>query len=187
MRKLLLIMIVAATVCGCKNTHRNHKWTEEQKREMKQMLDMYRDMVYLENLTDAEFLLFTDDVVDTLEAGFPNYVAFVAMPAVNDTVDTYVVATIVEEIKANRRNMRHIFPYERLVANNILPAGMPHEQILEFYNCMAQNVNGYFGSYQAFVYGALNSMIDDMVIANFQQKCAAPYWTEETVTIIQSN
>lgn len=185
MKKIVLMLIVVATVCGCKNS--NRKWTEEQRREAKQMLELYRDLVYLQDLTEAEYLLFADDVVDTLQAEFPSYVTFVAMPAVNDTIETYVVATIVEEIQADRRNMRHVFPYQHLVKNNILPEGMPREQIHEFYDCLAQHVNSYFGSYQAFVYGALNSLLDDVAIVNFQQKCAAPYWSEETITVIESN
>ena len=178
MKKLVLMLIVAVTVCGCENS--NRKWSEEQKREARQMLELYRDLVYLQDLTEAEYLLFADDVVDTLEAEFPNYVAFVAMPAVNDTVETYVVATIVDEIQADRRNMRHVFPYHHLVRINVLPSDMPREKIHEYYDCLAQHVNGYFGSYQAFVYGAMNSMLDDMVIADFLQKCSTPYWPEET-------
>ena len=44
-------------------------------------------MVYLDDLTDAEFVLFTDQVAGELEGTYPVYATFVEMPGVTDTVD----------------------------------------------------------------------------------------------------
>ncbi|MFR9251243.1 MAG: hypothetical protein ACLVK4_15720 [Alistipes shahii] len=71
----------------------------------------YRQMVYLDDLTDAEFVLFTDDVAGQLENSYPVYVEFVEMQGVDDTVDMVVVSTIVDELDADAHNMRHIYPY----------------------------------------------------------------------------
>jgi hypothetical protein len=60
------------------------------------------------------------------------------MPAVNDTVQVYVVTTIVEQLNTDMRNMRHIFPYNSLVAANILPTGLDRVQQNAFYRCLAQ-------------------------------------------------
>ena len=177
-----MLLAVAAVSCTSQN-----KWNREQKREMRQLLDAYRDMVYLNDMTDAEFIIFTDDVAGILEQNYPNYVTFAAMPNVDDTITMVVVTTIVTDLQANYRNMRHIFPYHDLVEAGVLPSGMSREQLTAFYTCLAGKINNYFGSLQAFIYGAMNSVLDDAMILGFQQSCAAQMATEvvveETITV----
>ena len=68
MKKFLLIVPVlarfAAAFVGCTQ---QQKWNHEQRKAMREALRDYRKMVYLEDLTDPEFVLFTDEVANTLE------------------------------------------------------------------------------------------------------------------------
>lgn len=109
----------AAGFVGCSQ---KREWNHEQRKAMREALRSYRQMVYLDDLTDAEFVLFTDQVAGELEGTYPVYATFVEMPGVTDTVDMVVVTTIVDELNADARNMRHIFPYNYLVAQGVLPA-----------------------------------------------------------------
>lgn len=116
MKKILLylpVMLILAAGFGCSE---QRKWNREQRKEMREMLRDYRQMAYLNDLTDAEFILFSDDVATALEGDYPVYATFVTMPGVEDTVQLVIVETVVEELQADARNMRHIFPYEQLVA-----------------------------------------------------------------------
>ncbi len=180
MRKILLFVAVAALFATACSTPQG-RWNRQQKRELRHALHEYRNLVYLQNMTDAEFILFSDDVAGLLEDSYPSYVEFVEMPGVNDTIEEVIVTTIVSDLQANHHNMRHFFPYEVLRNAGVLPADMKREHLVEFYNCLAQSVNKYFGSYEAFVYAALSSSLDDAMIVKFQQQCAAPYWTNVSV------
>ena len=140
MKKILLylpVMLILAAGFGCSE---QRKWNREQRKEMREMLRDYRQMAYLNDLTDAEFILFSDDVATALEGDYPVYATFVTMPGVEDTVQLVIVETVVEELQADARNMRHIFPYEQLVARKMLPAGLDHDQLHAFYNCLAGKV-----------------------------------------------
>ena len=138
MKKILLcvslLSMFAAGFVGCSQ---KREWNHEQRKAMREALRSYRQMVYLDDLTDAEFVLFTDQVAGELEGTYPVYATFVEMPGVTDTVDMVVVTTIVDELNADARNMRHIFPYNYLVAQGVLPAGLDHDQQKAFYNCFA--------------------------------------------------
>ena len=130
MKKILLcvplLALFAAGLIGCSQ---QRQWNHEQRKAMREALRSYRQMVYLDDLTDAEFVLFTDDVAGQLENSYPVYVEFVEMQGVDDTVDMVVVSTIVDELDADAHNMRHIYPYRALVAQGVLPAGLDHSQI----------------------------------------------------------
>ena len=127
MKKILLcvplLALFAAGLIGCSQ---QRQWNHEQRKAMREALRSYRQMVYLDDLTDAEFVLFTDDVAGQLENSYPVYVEFVEMQGVDDTVDMVVVSTIVDELDADAHNMRHIYPYRALVAQGVLPAGLDH-------------------------------------------------------------
>lgn len=129
-------------------------------------------MVYLNNLTDAEFMLFTDDVALALEEDYPVYTSFMKMPGVNDTVQVYVVTTIVEELDADARNMRHIFPYPALVSQNILPAGLDRAQQHAFYNCLAGKVDSTYETMEQFVDAILADSTNQSQLAQMQLQCA---------------
>ena len=122
MKKILLcvslLSMFAAGFVGCSQ---KREWNHEQRKAMREALRSYRQMVYLDDLTDAEFVLFTDQVAGELEGTYPVYATFVEMPGVTDTVDMVVVTTIVDELNADARNMRHIFPYNYLVGRACFP------------------------------------------------------------------
>lgn len=169
---------VVVPSCGRKG------WDEKQRKEAREMLRQWRDMVYLRSLTDMEFAIFANEVADILEEQYPSYVEFIEMPMVGDSVEVVVVAAIVADIKADATNMRHLFPYDELVKKEILPKGLTTKQQSDFYGCFAQRVNSIYGSVQTFVWDVVNSTIDDAITLRLLQGCAAPYWDID-VTIVE--
>ena len=173
MKKLLLCLpllaLFAAAFPGCS---KQRQWNHEQRKAMREALRDYRKMVYLDDLTDAEFVLFTDQVAGTLENAYPVYVEFIQMEGVDDTVDMVVVTEIVDELNADARNMRHIFPYNLLVAQGVLPAGLDHEQQRAFYNCFAQQVNDTYQTMGQFFNAILADTTDMSQISQLQSQCA---------------
>ncbi len=173
MKKLLLCLpllaLFAAAFPGCS---KQHQWNHEQRKAMREALRDYRKMVYLDDLTDAEFVLFSDQVAGTLENAYPVYVEFIQMEGVNDTVDMVVVTEIVDELNADARNMRHIFPYNLLVAQGVLPAGLDHDQQRAFYNCFAQKVNDTYQTMDQFFNAILADTTDMSQLSQLQSQCA---------------
>ncbi|MBO5217756.1 MAG: hypothetical protein J6B41_08450 [Alistipes sp.] len=172
MKKFLFSMalfVVAATMIGCSQ---QQKWNHEEKKALHDMLKEYRDMLYLQNLTDSEFVVFTNEVANDIELAYPVYTTFIEMPAVNDTVDMFVVTQIVDEINADAHNMRHLFPYRYLVAEGILPNNLTHAQQRDFYKCFAQKVNSYYISAVEFLQDVLTSTSNNSTITQMQQQCA---------------
>ena len=146
MKKILLsIAIIAATVSlvGCSS---KNKWTREERRQMREELKNYRDMVYVQNLNDSEFEVFSDDVADAIEVDYPVYTTFIEMPGSGDTVEVYVVSTIVNQLDADAHNMRNIYPYPYLVAQGVLPANLSRDAQRAFYKCFAEKVDNYYPS-----------------------------------------
>ena len=179
MRKFLLCMpLMALVLVGMIGCSAKREWNHQQRQAMRQALRDYREMVYLNDLTDAEYLLFTDEVATDLETTYPVYAAFIEMPGVEDTVDMVVVETIVSDVQANHGNMRYFFPYEWLQEWGILPEGMKHKELRDFYECLAGSVNKSYGSLDSFVYAALNSTIDDQKIMTLALGCVAAYQKE---------
>lgn len=166
--------IVGASLSACGT--KNKGWNEEQRASAREMLSEWRDVAYLNALSDAEWAMFAGDVADILEMQWPSYVEFMAMPMVDDSVELVVVTAIVNEIEANSRNMRHIFPYHTLVRLEVLPTGLTHHQQTEFYQCLAAMVDNNFGSLDNFVWGAISSSLDEQAIAHMLRACAAPFW-----------
>ena len=140
---------------------------------MREALRQYRDMIYLQDLTDPEFIIFTDDVATEIEMAYPVYATFMQIPNVNDTIDLFVVTTIVEELQEDAHNMRHLYPYRYLVSQGILPDKLTHEQQREFYKCLAQKVNNNFSSVSQFVNAILADTSATSQIATMQQQCAS--------------
>lgn len=173
MKKILLcvplLAIFAAGFMGC--SQRN-EWNHEQRKAMRESLRSYRQMVYLDDLTDAEFIMFTDDVAGQLENSYPVYVDFIQMQGVDDTVDMVVVSTIVDELDADARNMRHIFPYSYLVAEGVLPAGLDHDQQKSFYSCFAEKVDNAYATTDQFFNAILSDTSDLSQISQMQSQCA---------------
>lgn len=174
MKKLLLsltMLSLALVATGCSQQAR---WNHKQKQALREALRQYRDMVYLEDLTEPEFVVFTDGVATEIEEVYPVYTTFIQMPAVNDTVDMFVVTTIVDELNADAHNMRHIYPYRQLVGAGILPDRLTHDQQRSFYRCLAQKVNNYYTSLEQFVEAVIESDTStNTQITQFQKQCAA--------------
>ena len=168
MKKILLcvplLALFAAGLIGCSQ---QRQWNHEQRKAMREALRSYRQMVYLDDLTDAEFVLFTDDVAGQLENSYP-----VEMQGVDDTVDMVVVSTIVDELDADAHNMRHIYPYRALVAQGVLPAGLDHSQQKAFYTCFAGKVNAAYATTEQFFNAILADTTDQSQIRQMESQCA---------------
>lgn len=182
---ILLLTLFAAGFMGCSQSR---EWNHEQRKQMREQLRDYRKMVYLDDLNDAEFVVFTDNVAGTLEESYPVYTTFVSMPGVEDTVDMVVVTTIVDELNADARNMRHIYPYNYLVAQGVLPAGLDHEQRNAFYNCFAGKVNASFDSMMQFFNAILADTTDMSQIRQMETQCANDLfgWTVTEIDVIET-
>lgn len=174
MKKILLTLslfgVMAVTV-GCSE---KAKWDHKQKEALRNALKTYREMVYLQDLTEPEFVIFTDGVAGDIETAYPVYATFMQLPAVDDTLDMFVVTAIVEELQEDASNMRHLYPYRTLVNRGILPDKLSHEERHAFYNCLAQKVNSYYNtSINQFISDVLKSDTSSQTqIGKFQQQCA---------------
>ena len=130
-------------------------------------------MVYLQDLTEPEFIIFTDGVVGDIETAYPAYATFIELPAVDDTVDMFVVTAIVDELNEDAANMRHLYPYHTLVKQGILPDKLTHDERHAFYKCLAQKVNNYYISVDAFLSDVIKSDTSSQTqISKFQSECA---------------
>ena len=188
MKKSLLFIAIAAgmvTMVGCTQ---NKSWGKSERDELRNELRAYRDMIYLDNLAEAEFISFSGDVVEAIEIDYPFYTTFVELPGRGDTVEVYVVSTIVEELKANPHNMRNIFPYPYLVEEGILPSGLSHQAQRSFYDCLAHKVKRYYPSTYAFFSAIVDSVTTPQPIIDMQMQCAMELfdWTievDETIVV----
>ena len=163
----VLLAAVALTACSQKA-----KWNHEQKKAMRENLRQYRDMIYLQDLTDPEFMIFTDSVTGDIEAVYPVYTSFIEMDGAQDTVDMFVLTAIVDELNADAHNMRHIFPYRYLVSEGILPDRLTHEQQRDFYRCLAQKVDNTFPTVETFLLAIATDTTASSKITELQAQCA---------------
>ena len=133
-------------------------------------------------------MLFSDEVAGQLENSYPVYMEFVQMQGVDDTVDMVVVSTIVDELNADARNMRHIYPYNYLVAQGVLPAGLDHEQQKAFYNCFAAKVNATYATMDQFFNAILADTSDMSQIRRLESQCANDLfsWVVTEVDVIET-
>lgn len=184
MKKLLLCLpllaLVAAGFSGCS---KQRQWNQDQRKAMREALRSYRQMVYLDDLTDAEFVLFSDQVAGNLENAYPVYVEFIQMEGVDDTVDMVVVTQIVDELNADARNMRHLFPYNVLVAQGMLPEGLDHNQLKSFYSCFASKVNDTYSTMGEFFNAILADTTDLSQISQIESQCANDLFDWEVTEI----
>ncbi|HJC76893.1 MAG TPA: hypothetical protein H9929_05220 [Candidatus Alistipes excrementavium] len=189
MKKMLLLLpalaLFAAGFMGCSQQRR---WNHEQRKEMREALRSYRQMAYLEDLDDAEFMVFTDGVTETLEGDYPVYATFIQMPGVDDTVEMVVVTTIVDELNADAHNMRHIYPYAYLVSQGVLPAGLDHQQQKSFYNCFASKVNAAYATMGQFFNAILADTTDQSQIRQMEAQCANDLfdWVLTDVEVVET-
>lgn len=181
MKKILLTLSLLSVVLCFGACTQQAKWNREQRQQMREALKQYRRMVYLQDLTDPEFVLFSDNVALDLESDYPVYATFVQMPGVNDTIDAVVITTIVDELDADAHNMRHLYPYPYLVAQGVLPDNLDRAQQRAFYKCFASKVDNYYNTMEQFFNAVLADTTANSQIARFQQQCAADMfdWTVE--------
>lgn len=175
-----LLLIFALTACN------KRSWNEEQRHEAREMVGEWRKAVYINDLSEAEYALFAGRVADILEMKYPSYVEFVEMPLVGDSVEMVIITAITSELKATPERLRHIFRYDDLVELGTLPAGLTRHQQNNFYRCLAERINQTYGSMQRFVWDAMYSQLDDVLIARMLQRCGSPFWdVEMNLTIIE--
>jgi hypothetical protein len=173
MKKILHYLVFAITIIAAASCSKQAKWNHEQKEALRNPLKTYREMIYLQDLTEPEFMVFTDDVAGDIEGAYPVYASFVQLPAVDDTLDMFVVTAIVEQLNENASNMRHIYPYHTLVKQGILPDKLTHDERHAFYKCLAEKVNNYYTSVNEFLSDVLKSDTDAQTqIGKFQSECA---------------
>lgn len=172
MKKILLsvVMVALFAAVGCS---KQREWSDKERHALRKDIKAYRDMLYLDNLAEAEFDAFSGDVVEAIEIDYPVYTTFVELPARGDTVEVYVVSMIVNELDADAHNMRNIYPYPWLVAEGILPAGLNHQAQRAFYECFARKVDNYYVTTEAFFDALLNDTAEDGALSNMQMQCAA--------------
>ncbi len=170
MKKIIYSLLFAAAITACVTT--TSSWNREQRRTVQRAISQYRDMVYIDELTDAEYYLFSDDATDIVEMNYPDFEEFAALPAVNDSLKVVVTTLIVEQLDADGSNIRHIYPYRELRREGILPKGLTRKEQRAFYKCFARKVNSTYKSYGAFLNAVVANTTDEGQIAKFQQECA---------------
>ena len=189
MKKILLSLpLLAIVATGFQSCSQQRQWNHEQRKAMRESLRDYRRMVYLDDLTDNEFVLFTDNVAGTLENSYPVYTEFIQMQGVDDTVNVVVVAAVVDDLNADARNMRHLYPYNYLVAQGTLPAGLDHAQQKAFYECFANKINATYSNMGQFFNAVLSDTTDASRIARLQNQCANELfsWVVPEVEVIET-
>lgn len=186
MKKFLLSFAVVALVFGglfaCGE---QTKWNREERQAMRNLLRDYRKMVYLNDLSEAEYMLFADQVLASVEQDYPVYTTFIEMPGVNDTVQVYVVTTIVEQLAADASNMRHLYPYRDLVAANILPDGLNRAQQNAFYQCFASAVDNTYSNATQLLNAIVADTVQTSQISQMQATCANDLfgWVVEIIEV----
>lgn len=189
MKKMLLcIPVLGLFFMGFAGCSQQREWNHEQRKAMREALDSYRQMVYLNDLTDPEFVVFTDSVAGQLENEYPVYTEFIEMQGVDDTIDMVVVTTIVQQLNADAHNMRHIFPYNTLVMQGVLPAGLDLGQQRSFYNCLAGKVNATYYSLDQFVNAVLADTTDLSQMRQLESQCANDLfsWVVAEVDVVET-
>ena len=186
-RFLLSLPVVAVIVVGLMGCSAKREWKHQERKALRESLAAYRDWVYLNDLSDAEYLLFADDVAGEIEAAYPVYAAFIQMPGAQDTVDVVVVETIVDLLNADRHNMRHIYPYPYLVAEGVLPAGLDFAQQRQFYNCFAAKVNNTYLTMGQFFNAVLADTTNTSQIRQLESQCANDLfgWVVTEVEVVE--
>ena len=172
MKKSLLFFAIAMGVVALVGCTERKGWSHDDRKAVREEIDNYRDMVYLEDLEVVEFDDFSGDVIEAIEIDYPTYALYYELPGRGDTLDVYVVSTIVERLDTDPHNLRHIFPYSWLVAEGVLPAGMDKQAQRAFYDCLSQKVKRQYHTSRRFLYALMNDPNAGNVILQMQNDCA---------------
>jgi hypothetical protein len=172
MKKSLLFFSVAMGVIALVGCTHKKGWDDNDRKALRSELDNYRDMVYIDDLQEIEFDDFSGDVIEAIEIDYPTYTVFYELPGRGDTLDVYVVSTIVERLDADPHNLRHIFPYSWLVAEGVLPAGMNSQAQRAFYDCLSHKVKRHYHTSRRFLHALLNDPNALGTVVQMQNDCA---------------
>lgn len=189
MKKSLLSVVALVAILLAGGCAKEKRWGDMERKKLREELRAYRDMVYLDNLAELEFENFSGDVVEAIEIDYPVYTTFIELPARGDTVEVYVVSTIVEELNADPHNLRNIFPYPQLVADGILPAGLNHQAQRAYYECLSHKIKRTYRSTTAFFNALVSGQpADENTINTMLMQCAADLFdwgieVEETIVV----
>lgn len=172
--------LLAVALIACNTT--TSRWSIDQRRSINRALNQYRDMVYLDELTDAEFYIFSGNVADELELSYPDYNVIAEMPAIDDTIQVVVTTLIVEQLDADGANIRHIYPYRELRREGRLPRSLTRKEQRSFYKCLARKINAEYESFGAFFNAILADTTDKSEISSMQAECAKSLfdWSNES-------
>lgn len=186
MKRLLLSIVVVASVVAISACSKSKRWSEKERHDVRREVRAYRDMAYLNELEDVEFDIFSNDVVEAIEIDYPVYTTFIEMPGQGDTVEVYVVSTIVSELEADAHNMRKIYPYKQLVREGILPKDLDRQAQRAFYECFARRVNRVFPTTSAFFHAVLADTTSTSTIEQLQRACASDLfdWVVEVDEVV---
>lgn len=166
----LSLFTLAVVLFACNST--SSGWSREQRATMRRALHEYRDMVYLDELTDAEFFIFADNATDVLEEQYPNFDAVMTTPAFGENINTIVTTIIVEQLDADGSNIRHIYPYRELKKQGRIPAKLSRKEQRSFYKCLARKIDNQYDDFGAFFNAILADTTNTSQIATFEAECA---------------
>ncbi|MFI3318087.1 MAG: hypothetical protein SNH88_02745 [Rikenellaceae bacterium] len=181
MKKYLLHLLFAVAIISLGACAAAKKWSDKERAQMQAAIDNYRKMVYLDDLSNLEFDLFSEALISNAELLYPSYTVMVELPSSSDTLDVWVVNGIAEQLAEDADNMRHLYPYHKLVKEGILPEGLDHASRKAFYNCLAGKIKRRYPNMLFFVNALLNEKGTAEQIKLKQQKCAADLFDWEVV------
>ena len=192
MKKSLLFFAIAMGVVALVGCTEKRGWSHDDRKAVRNEIDNYRDMVYLEDLEVVEFDDFSGDVIEAIEIDYPTYALYYELPGRGDTLDVYVVSTIVERLDTDPHNLRHIFPYSWLVAEGVLPAGLDKQAQRAFYDCLSQKVKRQYHTSRRFLYALMNDPNAGNAVMQMQNDCAMELFdwgveVDETVVVETTN
>ena len=192
MKKSLLFFAIAMGVVALVGCTEKRGWSHDDRKSVRNEIDNYRDMVYLEDLEVVEFDDFSGDVIEAIEIDYPTYALYYELPGRGDTLDVYVVSTIVERLDTDPHNLRHIFPYSWLVAEGVLPAGLDKQAQRAFYDCLSQKVKRQYHTSRRFLYALMNDPNAGNAVMQMQNDCAMELFdwgmeVDETVVVETTN
>ena len=94
----------------------------------------------------------------------------------------------VDELDADAHNMRHIYPYNYLVSQGILPAGLTRDQQKAFYQCFAGKVNADYNTVSQFFNAVLADTTDLSQIRRMESQCANDLfeWSVTEIDVVET-
>lgn len=155
---------------------------------MREALRSYRQMVYLDDLTDAEFVLFTRPGGRGAGRHLSRLRDLRGDAGRNRHGRHGGRHDHRGRTERRRTQHAHIFPYNYLVAQGVLPAGLDHDQQKAFYNCFAGKVNDTYDTMSQFFNAILADTTDMSQLRQLQGQCANDLfeWVITEVDVIES-